>query len=263
MPTPHECTDKALRVIAHEIRNCLTPSVGFAQLLEAMRDDQIAANPEAVRRFAKCISVALRAGLMLVDGRPDPLAVECCDPCRVVQDVAEVARMQAPRCRVLVQLPERALRAAVNAGLLYRALTNLARNALEAMASADILCPGLAFHVTADARKIWIRVEDCGPGIDPALAARIFSGQTTKGDGHGLGLRHARRSLGRAHGRLKLESTAPGVGTVFRVTLPVAAAAAAAVQPNNAVRLPGGWGESTLLAPPTDESARAFRDGHE
>ncbi len=71
--------------------------------------------------------------------------------------------------------------------------------------------------------EVWLTVRDTGCGIPPELLQRIFDPFfTTKpvGKGTGLGLSLSYGIVQKHHGRIEVEST-PGVGTTFRVTLPV------------------------------------------
>jgi len=72
--------------------------------------------------------------------------------------------------------------------------------------------------------RVWVEIEDTGCGIPIGLRARIFDPFfTTKpiGKGSGLGLAVAYGIVQSHHGEIAVRSE-EGVGTVFRVTLPVA-----------------------------------------
>lgn len=69
-----------------------------------------------------------------------------------------------------------------------------------------------------------IEVEDDGCGMDEATRARIFEPFFTTrpvGQGRGLGLSSAYRIISSHGGRIAVRS-APGRGSCFRVTLPLA-----------------------------------------
>ncbi|HUC71895.1 MAG TPA: HAMP domain-containing sensor histidine kinase [Stellaceae bacterium] len=107
---------------------------------------------------------------------------------------------------------------------LYRVLSNLARNALEAGAHR------LRVSAVREADTIGIEIADDGPGLPPKARENLFRpffGSARRG-GSGLGLAIS-RELARAHGGdLRLVSST-GAGTVFRVTLPAPAIRAAAI----------------------------------
>lgn len=71
--------------------------------------------------------------------------------------------------------------------------------------------------------QVWIEITDTGTGIPGDILPRIFDPFfTTKpvGKGTGLGLSLAYGIVRKHHGRIDVEST-PGVGTTFRVNLPI------------------------------------------
>jgi signal transduction histidine kinase len=71
--------------------------------------------------------------------------------------------------------------------------------------------------------RVWVEIADTGSGIAPEHLPRIFDPFfTTKpvGKGTGLGLSLAWSIVKKHHGELIVEST-PGVGTRFRMVLPV------------------------------------------
>jgi signal transduction histidine kinase len=67
---------------------------------------------------------------------------------------------------------------------------------------------------------VTVAVTDTGPGIDPAIADRLFTPfATTKSVGTGLGLTAARR-VARDHGGTLTAANRPGGGAAFTLTLP-------------------------------------------
>jgi signal transduction histidine kinase len=107
---------------------------------------------------------------------------------------------------------------------LYRVLSNLARNAVEAGAKR------LRFSTARENGAIAIEVADDGHGLPPKARENLFRpffGSARPG-GSGLGLAIA-RELMRAHGgELNLVSST-GAGTVFRLTLPAPARRSAVI----------------------------------
>ena len=104
---------------------------------------------------------------------------------------------------------------------LYRALNNLAQNAVEA--GATLLAVSVeSFPETG----IWsLRFADDGPGLPPRAGANLFqpfSGSARAG-GTGLGLAIVREIVEAHGGTIVLEESGPD-GTVFRLTLPLLAA---------------------------------------
>ncbi len=105
---------------------------------------------------------------------------------------------------------------------LYRVLSNLARNAIEAGARR------LRFAAAREQGSVAIEVSDDGPGLPPKARENLFRpffGSARPG-GSGLGLAIA-RELTRAHGGDLTLVSSTGAGTVFRLSLPAPADRAA------------------------------------
>ncbi len=98
---------------------------------------------------------------------------------------------------------------------------NLIVNAAQAMPEGKM---GLIdIRTDCNERKVWIEVQDNGPGIPPEVMKKIFDPFfTTKdpGTGTGLGLSVSQNIIQQHGGKLEVSSTV-GVGTTFKITLPI------------------------------------------
>jgi signal transduction histidine kinase len=98
---------------------------------------------------------------------------------------------------------------------------NLIVNAAQAMPEGKM---GLIdIRTDHDDKQVWIEVQDNGPGIPPEILKKIFDPFfTTKdpGTGTGLGLSVSTNIIQQHGGTLVVESTV-GVGTTFKITLPI------------------------------------------
>lgn len=105
---------------------------------------------------------------------------------------------------------------------IQQVLTNLVRNAVEAMAEAPRRDLTILASVARDG-VVEIAVADTGPGIAADIAANLFKPfVTTKSDGMGVGLSIC-KSIVQAHeGELWTEPNPEG-GAIFRFTLPLTA----------------------------------------
>lgn len=101
---------------------------------------------------------------------------------------------------------------------IQQVLVNLVRNAIEAMCDSPVR--DLTITSAADGRgMVRVSVADSGPGIDPALAPRLFEAfSSTKDHGMGLGLSIC-RTIVEAHGGRIWVDTRPGGGTIFYFTI--------------------------------------------
>lgn len=74
-----------------------------------------------------------------------------------------------------------------------------------------------------DDTQVWVEVQDNGPGIAPEILKKIFDPFfTTKdpGTGTGLGLSVSQNIIQQHGGTLTVDSTV-GIGTTFKITLPI------------------------------------------
>jgi signal transduction histidine kinase len=205
--------------LAHEIRNPLT---GIKVLVEAAIRP---ANPaplesEDLRLIRQEIIRMERTIQRLLDyARTQPPNRRRQDVRDLVTEATEIARgrAEAKSVGLDVKLPSEPLPAAVDHDQMLTLLTNLLFNALEAAP------PGSRVEIQArpgPSEMLSIEVHDRGPGIDPAIADRLFTPfTTTKPTGTGLGLTMARR-VARDHGGSLSAANRPDGGASFSVLVP-------------------------------------------
>jgi signal transduction histidine kinase len=106
---------------------------------------------------------------------------------------------------------------------LQQVVINLAVNGVQAMSTVFDRPRILQVRTfQPDQVSAQLEVRDSGIGIDPKDAELLFNAfYTTKPDGMGMGLSIS-RSIVEAHGGGISSTGAPGRGTVFRVTIPIA-----------------------------------------
>mgnify|MGYP000694508532 FL=1 len=98
---------------------------------------------------------------------------------------------------------------------------NLIVNAAQAMPEGKMGLIDIRTH--CDDTQVWVEVQDNGPGIAPEILKKIFDPFfTTKdpGTGTGLGLSVSQNIIQQHGGTLTVDSTV-GVGTTFKITLPI------------------------------------------
>ena len=108
----------------------------------------------------------------------------------------------------------------LNAELFEWVIENLLKNALDAMESGR---GTILIEASQAGDTVRIDVTDSGKGIDRRQWKNVFRpGYSTKKRGWGLGLSLAKRIVEDYHGgSLTLASSRPGIGTTFRIELPV------------------------------------------
>lgn len=139
----------------------------------------------------------------------------------------------------LVRLPlaERLPEVMADADQIGQVLLNLLVKAQQALATHEgprrlCLSTGVEQRRPAREPRVWLRVQDSGPGVPAALRESIFAPFfTTKPEGLGTGMGLAvSRGLVREHGgELLLEEAGAG-GASFRLSLPISGRAEAASQ---------------------------------
>jgi signal transduction histidine kinase len=212
---------QAVSKVSHDLRNILTTAQLFTDRIEMSED------PSVKRMAPKLVSSITRAVHLcestLAFGKaeePSPtLTVTALD--HIIQDVVENERLAADGADINFELdvPEN-LKVRADPEQLFRVLSNLARNARQAIAATG---QGGEIRLTAtDQPGYWvIDVQDDGPGLPPKAREHLFTafrGGARKG-GSGLGLAIA-AELVRGHGgTLELKETGAS-GTVFRISLP-------------------------------------------
>lgn len=103
-------------------------------------------------------------------------------------------------------------------------MENLIKNAVDAMEGHG----SITVTTGRERDTAYIDVEDTGKGLSRKRFKTIFNpGYTTKKRGWGLGLTLAKRIIEQYHsGKIYVKASEPGVGTTFRIELPLAGEAA-------------------------------------
>jgi PAS domain S-box-containing protein len=234
--------------VAHDLNQYLGLVAGHGELaLRAL--DGAAPDVESARESLGIVVQAAMDGgetvkrlLAFARPRQDGIAL----PLDLGELLREVAKLTAPQWRDAAQAQGRPISLEVEvegtaavAGspqALREAFTNLVLNAVDALPHGGIM------RLVARRRgeRVETEVADSGVGMSAAVRARVFEPFfSTKGErGTGLGLAVVYGIVERHHGEIDVES-APGRGTVFRLSFPAAGDAAAQEQPGAAAAPPG------------------------
>jgi signal transduction histidine kinase len=213
--------------IAHEVKNPLAGIEVMAGLLRRKISDA----PDAQAVLTDIINEAKMANAIVQEVlefvRPIRLQVEHTAVADAVQAAVQLADTKARRggIQVEVNVPQGLPLIHGDQHQLTQLFTNLLMNAYEAMNGAGrVTFAARPIHVDdgLDGREaVIVELADEGPGMPQDVADRVFNPFfTTKPQGSGLGLAIVRKIVDAHDGSIDLE-TAPGRGTVIRVTLPV------------------------------------------
>lgn len=132
------------------------------------------------------------------------------------------AEVQAAHCAVELTLHRDLPSVAGNALQIQQVLSNMIKNALDAMQDAKGSLRLLSIQSSRSRDgQVMVSIEDTGAGVNPDDRSRIFDPFfTTKSDGMGMGLMFSRSIIEAHGGRLWLEDKI-GIGAIFRFTLPI------------------------------------------
>lgn len=211
----------AVARISHDLRNILTTAQLFADRMEMSEDPGVKrAAPKLVNSISRAVNLceSTLAFGKAEEPAPSLTRVVLAD---VVADVVDSERLAAGDHDMSYgeDIPA-GLTPRADPEQLYRVLSNLVRNARQAIVASGK--PGEIILQGSETEAEWtIRVTDTGPGL-PKRAQELlfqpFAGTNRRG-GTGLGLAIAAELIKGHGGRLDLERTGPE-GTVFAIHLP-------------------------------------------
>lgn len=211
----------AVSRISHDLRNMLTTAQLLADRFETSADPTVKrTTPKLIGSLGRAIALCERT---LTFGKAEEPAPEIRDHrlASLVEDVLESDSLRSGEGEVQMDMaiPED-LMVAADEEHLFRVLTNLVRNARQAILGTGK--PG-SIRVSAGGGVggTWIEVADTGPGIAaPAVETLFqpFKGSSRRG-GTGLGLAIAAELIRGHGGALEMVETSQA-GTVFRISLP-------------------------------------------
>ena len=140
----------------------------------------------------------------------------------IIEETLRLLRLKLEQSKISLQLspPARPLKVDAHKGQLQQVLLNLVLNAVHAMPHGGRLDIELHEEKRENVHVAVVTVRDTGPGVPPALRARIFeSFLTARHDGTGLGLAICKRILRDHRGDIELVETPVGTGATFRFWL--------------------------------------------
>ncbi len=206
--------------IAHDLNNLLTVITGNIEL--ARRTNPRPAEDLLVAAHDGC----RRARELVQQLAPHPQHRATASSIDLAQVADEILRMVRATMPATLQVRPQIQSVRVHAvpSQMHQVLLNLVTNARQAMRD----CGTLTITLDRCGSSARLRVEDTGPGIDPAVRPHIFEPfVTTKAPGQGTGLGLAIvQAIVLDHGGSVEVASEPGRGAQFTVLLPVAADAA-------------------------------------
>ncbi len=204
--------------VSHEIRNPLVAIGGLARsLIKDQHDPDTAETLQIIVAEVTRLERFLRETLDFV--KPKVAGKVATDLSEIVRQCLATFRNEIVENAIELEsrVPREPVACLTDPELLRHALSNLIKNAIEAMKGGGRLLVGVQRSDVLGT----IYVGDTGPGIPVEVRPRIFDPFfTTKQGGTGLGLSIASQNIRGLGGRLELESD-PEFRTLFRLTVPL------------------------------------------
>ncbi|MEL6687036.1 MAG: HAMP domain-containing sensor histidine kinase [Pseudomonadota bacterium] len=201
--------------INHDLRNVLSTALLMADRLSMNSDPDLAQMGERLTR-------TVERGVGLTDEvleyssarEPEPI-VEAVRFRRLVADVQMDMRTAFPMVRVANRI-DRNVNVQADPEQLYRILSNLLRNAAQAMMEAGTSAPTIQVSAELIADTVITTISDNGPGLPEQVEDRLFLPFTrgTSENSTGLGLSISKELAEGMGGTLELLDTGPD-GTTF------------------------------------------------
>ncbi len=211
----------AVAKISHDLRNILTVAQLFADRMETSDDPAVQRSaPKIIGAISRAVNLC-ETTLAFGKAEEPPPTLSHVDLGMLVNDVIESERLAVEEFDLsFAEDVPTGLTIRADGEQLYRVLSNLIRNARQA-----IIAAGKPGEICVACGELddgwWITVRDTGPGL-PAQAKEYlfqpFQGGTRKG-GTGLGLAISAELIRGHGGDLMLESS-DETGTQFRINLP-------------------------------------------
>ncbi|CAN0600101.1 unnamed protein product, partial [Ectocarpus sp. 12 AP-2014] len=181
----------AVAKVSHDLRNILTTTQLFADRIETSQDPAVARMaPKLMNSIARAVNLCENT-LTFGKAEEAPPALGIVSLAAVVNDVVEGERLaiEADQPVTFSEDVPPGLMVRADAEQLYRVLSNLARNARQAIVASKQPA-NIEISAGEDSANWWIRVTDTGPGLPPRAQEHLFTpfqGGVSKG-GAGLGL---------------------------------------------------------------------------
>ena len=216
------------RRIAHEIKNPLTPIQLSAERLRRRYGKVIGEDREV---FDQCTETIIRQvgdiGRMVDEfssfaRMPKPVA-ESQDVAEIARQVVFLMRVGNPEIDIAFDVPDAPVVARVDRRLISQALTNIIKNATEALGAVTPEerdePPRIRVDVTSDDRMVTVNVIDNGKGLPTENRARLLEPYvTTREKGTGLGLAIVGKIMEEHGGGIELLDAPEGHGAWIRLT---------------------------------------------
>ncbi len=208
--------------VAHELRNPLSIIKACAEILNQRFANQPGEQGltrdiiEEVDRLSRVVTEFLTFAR---PNQPNRSSIHLND--LLARNIDLVARGEGDSVTFIRSFEEPLPVVEADAEQIEQVVLNLVRNGIEAMNGSKVV--EIRTGQSAEEGTVWFEVADHGEGMDEETRRKIFDPfYTTKSGGTGLGLSICHRIIESHGGTIRVVSSEPGHGTVFRVTFPCA-----------------------------------------
>ncbi|MCR4583713.1 MAG: HAMP domain-containing histidine kinase [Prevotella sp.] len=199
---------------AHQLGTPISSLMAWVEILkENYPDDELI--PEMNKDVKRLELIAER--FSKIGSLPEPVESSMNEVLAHVVDYMD--RRTSKKVEIVRHLPESEIIVKMNPQLFEWVIENLCKNAVDAMEGQG----HIDLTLTTEGQRVVIEVADNGKGIRKKDIKNVFTpGFTTKKRGWGLGLSLAKRIVEEYHrGRIFVKTSEVGVGTTFRIELPM------------------------------------------
>ncbi|MCW8904205.1 HDOD domain-containing protein [Sedimenticola sp.] len=213
------------RSIVHEINNPLGIINNYLHVLSAKfkEDPSISDHLKIIKEEIQRVGdIALRLRDI---GDPQHVASYSVDINEVIGDLVEIFQasyFQTHKITEHVELDKKLPAIQISRASLKQVVTNLVKNAVEAMTDGGEIWIRTHDHINIGGREyVELSIADSGPGIPPDIMGKLFTPlDSTKGDNHsGLGLTIVKNLIDELKGSISCRGRSGG-GTEFFIHLP-------------------------------------------
>ncbi len=211
---------KMLATIVHDIRNPLTTIKGFSEIIDRKIDN------EEVKEYSAIISKEIdrMAGMVseILDFAKGETRLKLMGTTanNVIKEISDNLLPEFQKNNMTLKfVNEEDFEMIIDPGKIFRAIVNIAKNALEAMEPGQ---GALKIELKKQNDKVIIKLTDNGPGIPGRMLKKVFQPFFTWGkkSGSGLGLAIVKKMVADHDGIIKIWSE-ENIGTVFTIIIPV------------------------------------------
>lgn len=207
--------------VAHELGTPLNVVSGRAGLIATgkLSAEEVAASAHTIKSETERMTIIIRQ--LLDFARQTTAVFRPIEMGEIVMSTCDMMKPMATHAdvKLITHIPDDPLFISGDAAQLKQVITNLIRNAIQAMPDGGV---SMADLFTDDLQNVCLQVTDTGVGMKSEDVNRVFEPFfTTKdvGQGTGLGLSIAYGIVAEHGGEIKVNSQV-GVGTTFRIVFP-------------------------------------------